>query len=215
MKKNNSILIFFFSCIALLYSTASPLYAFNPDAIKGMFAKAEPLKPFELIDHNGNSISIENFKGHWSIVSIGYTHCPDICPATLSKYQQMHQIFAKYQPELLKQTQFIFVSVDPNRDSPEHLENYITYFHADFLGLTGDIANLDRFVSSIFASYIKPNFIKSESKKEHYEVAHSAGLHIINPQGQLQAIIKTPYSASEAALSYINMRLYLQAQDTK
>lgn len=204
MGKNNSLAFFFFSSIALLYYIAMPLYAFDPEAIKGMFAKAEPLKPFELIDHHRNPVTIDSFKGHWSIVSIGYTNCPDICPATLSKYQHIQQILAKYQPGFLKETRFIFVSVDPHRDSPEHLKNYMTYFHPDFMGLTGDVINLQQFVDSIYASYIKP-----DTKTKHYEVAHSAGLHIINDQGQLQAIIKTPYTAVEAAASYINMRAYL------
>jgi len=204
MRKNNFFQVFFFISISLIYCLAMPLYAYNPSEIKGMFSEAENLKPFQLIDHNGNLVTNESFKGHWSIVSIGYTHCPDICPATLTKYQQIQQILERYQPAFLQETHFVFVSVDPHRDSPEHLKNYITYFHSDFIGMTGDIKNLQNFIKSIYASYIKP-----DTKAQHYEVAHSAALHIINDQGQLQAIIKTPYNAAEAAASYINMRAYL------
>jgi protein SCO1 len=175
-------------------------------AIKGMIPVAVELKPFSLIDQNNNQVTAQQLKGQWSIVSIGYTSCPDICPATLQKYQQIRKILSDDSRYSLD-TQFIFVSVDPERDTVERLKAYLEYFSPDFVGLTGDNKQLKLFTDSIYASFIIP-----DTSKENYAVGHSAALHILNDQGRLQAIMSPPYTVNEVVSNYTNIREYLAAK---
>lgn len=173
--------------------------------IKGLLPKAVELKSFTLIDKNNQPVTAEQLKGKWSIVSIGYTNCPDICPATLQKYQQIREMLVNSESNFIKDTQFVFVSVDPKRDSIEHLKKYVEYFNPEFIGLTGDNKQLTLFSESIYAFFVIP-----DTSKENYAVGHSAALHILNDKGQLQALISAPYTADEVVENYTNIRMHLK-----
>jgi protein SCO1/2 len=144
-----------------------------------VYPKAKLLPNFNLIDHNAKSFTHQQLKGKWSVVFFGFTYCPDVCPTTMAA---LSQIANKLPPEIMKQLQFVFVSVDPERDTPERLAQYIPFYHADFIALTGDDKQLQEFSLSLGAVYMKV------PTDESYTMSHSSRLFIIDPKGQRYGI---------------------------
>lgn len=95
-----------------------------------------------LVDHNGQPFVADNLKGRWSLVYFGFTFCPDICPATLSQLNKLDALLKEKSPGLAKELQYLMVTVDPRRDTPEKLKGYVPYFNKDFKGVTGEIASI-------------------------------------------------------------------------
>ena len=99
-----------------------------------VFQQPRAVQPFELLDHHGESFTPESLRGQWSFVFFGYTHCPDVCPTTLSVLNSVALRLA----DAPDATRFVFVTVDPERDTPEVLARYVTYFNGEFVGVTGE-----------------------------------------------------------------------------
>ncbi len=134
-------------------------------------------KALALTDHNGKARTLGDFKGKAVVIFFGYTQCPDVCPTTLSE-------MAKVVKELGsdgERVQVLFVTVDPERDTPELLRQYVTAFNPTFLGLHGDTAATSR-VTKEFKIFVQ----KQPSKSGGYSVDHSAGSFVFDPQGRLR-----------------------------
>lgn len=173
--------------LVAVISLAAGLYfsgAFKPPvAIEArVFEPARSIKPFELINQYGQPINNQLFNDKWTFIFLGFTHCPDICPTTLAKLANSYK--------RLKQTadnsQVMFVSVDPNRDTSERLKEYTDYFNSEFIAASGEHKALYPFVRSIALLYS----MTDDTTKPDYEVSHSGSIVLINPQGQLQAMFK-------------------------
>ena len=93
---------------------------------------------FTLVDHNGLAVSLSDFKGKVVVMSFGFTHCPDICPVTLNQQKKLLNKLGDHSGDL----QNIFISIDPKRDTPEVLKEYVAYFDASFAGLTGELDDI-------------------------------------------------------------------------
>ncbi|ESP91864.1 SCO family protein [Pseudoalteromonas luteoviolacea] len=141
------------------------------------------LKPFELVDQNNNIVTNEALLGKWNLLFLGYTSCPDVCPMTLAKLTQINSKISTVQ-----QTQIWFVSVDPQRDSPQKRKDYIGYFDEQFLAVTNKHKQLFPFVRDIGLIYA----INDGTDKDYY-VDHSASIALINPLGELSAIFKPEF----------------------
>jgi protein SCO1/2 len=98
--------------------------------------------PFTLVDQNGRKVSDRDFAGRYRIVYFGYTHCPDVCPTDLATISQALSLFEKKDPARAARVQPIFVTVDPQRDTPDEMKRYLVAFHPRFLGLTGSPAQI-------------------------------------------------------------------------
>ncbi len=109
--------------------------------------EAKALPEFSLEDHRGNTFTNEDLKGQWSFVFFGYTHCPDVCPTTLSLLNQVDQALKK-EPGI-DSPETVFISVDPGRDTVEQLAEYVPYFNAEFTGVTGSLENLQVLTKSL------------------------------------------------------------------
>lgn len=146
------------------------------------------VKPFTLVDHQGQNFGNEQLSGKWSWVFFGYTSCPDICPTTLQElnfnYQELKTVTAD--------TQVLLVSVDPKRDTTERLSQYISYFNEEFIALTADHGQLFPFARNLGLMYAI-----SDSEQENYLVDHSASIVLINPQGKIAAIFKPEHKLGE------------------
>lgn len=158
-----------------------------------VYKNAKQLKPFKLQDQYENEVSNADFDGQWTLIFLGYTSCPDICPMTLSKLQQVH---TKVQSE---QLQVWFVSVDPARDIAEKRKLYIDYFDATFKGISGEHKQLFPFVRDINLVYAM-----TDSKTENYTVDHSASVALVNPKGQLHAIFKPKFAPGSVPTIEVN-----------
>ncbi len=141
-----------------------------------------PLPEFELTGQDGQPFSKDRFRGKFSLVFFGFTHCPDICPATLQLLALARSRMAKSGAAL---PDIVLISVDPERDTPELLAKYTAYFGDGVSGVTGDLDELKKLASALGIFFEK-------SAGEDYNVAHSAVVLVINADAELQALFSAP-----------------------
>ncbi|MCP4042446.1 MAG: SCO family protein [Gammaproteobacteria bacterium] len=158
-----------------------------------LLGKPKVLTPFRLMDQGSRTFDRQRLMGKWSLVFFGYTSCPDICPTALAI---LKAVFAGFrdQPEIKQDLQGIFISVDPKRDKPETLKEYVAYFNPDFIGLTGEVEQVDKVAHQMGAKY---SYLYSWESEGDYTVNHTATLFVIDPQARIYAAFPPPYGAGE------------------
>jgi protein SCO1/2 len=157
-----------------------------------LYPQPRAVPEFHLTQANGQPLTLDNWRGHWNVVYFGYTNCPDVCPTTLATFKQIGKDLGK--PGLVDHVRFDFISVDPQRDSPDQLGKYVGFFSADFVAATGsdeELTSLTRALGLIYS--------RTTATNGNIEVDHSGSAVIIDPQGQLVGMFRPPFSA--AALS--------------
>ena len=145
-----------------------------------------PIPAFNLRTHTGEAADQSVFKGQWDLVFFGFTHCPDICPLTL-KVLENARTTLKDKGEV-PLPRIVLVSVDPERDTPEHLAAYIGAFGETNLGLTGELEELRKLTGSIGIF-----FEKREIDDEQYTVDHSSVVVVIDPDGRFHSLFSSPH----------------------
>ena len=138
---------------------------------------------------DGSPFKLADLRGKWTLMFFGFTHCPDVCPTTLDLLAQVHTILKK-SPPYDAQGQVVFVSVDPERDQPAQLAQYVHYFHSDFIGVTGREAELKSLTRTLGVL-----FMKVAEGGPDYTVDHSAGVFYIDPAGRLVSVLTPPHTA--------------------
>ena len=146
------------------------------------------LPEFSLLDQSGKVIGRDVFEGQWDLLFFGFTQCPDICPITL-------QVLADAQRQLADAGQdplprIVLVSVDPERDTPDVIGQYVGHFGDDSLGITGPMDELRKLTNSLGIF-----FEKSGPDEENYSVAHSAVVLLIDPDGRFHSLFGSPHIA--------------------
>lgn len=144
------------------------------DAFYGTLLNFEPFD-FTLEDHNGNEVSLHDFKDKFVLLTFGYTNCPDICPTTLAK---LGKIADKLDGDY--EVQVLFITIDPTRDTAEKLRNYVLYFNENFIGLTGDEPDIYKAVRSFHAFYAKEEGESSAG----YIMNHTTSIFLIDQNGK-------------------------------
>ena len=161
-----------------------------PNKVITLFPDPKPLTAFALSDHKNRVFDLASLNGKWTFLFFGFTHCPDVCPTTLA-------VLARARGNIAKNTvgaediQFVFVSVDPNRDTAGKLKQYVDYFDTTFLGVTGDNAQIGNLAGQLGAAYqvaITPGM-------ENYPVYHTTAVFLLDPQARYHAIFKPPLDA--------------------
>jgi protein SCO1/2 len=154
-----------------------------------LFPQPRTLPAFSLRQSDGTQLVPGELKGHWTLVFLGFTWCPDVCPTTLSELAQAQKQWESL-PEPTR-PRVLFVSVDPERDSPEHVGEYAHAFHRDTLAATADVPALENFarsLSMVFARVPAPEGAPADA----YTVDHSATIAVLDPQGRMAGIIQPP-----------------------
>jgi protein SCO1/2 len=146
--------------------------------------------PFTMVDQNGKTVTDADFRGEPFLVFFGFTHCPDICPTTL---YEMSEVMKRLGPDANK-TRALFVSVDPGRDTPEKLKQYLSSFDPRVVGLTGSEAQVDA-IKKAYRVYSK----KIPLKDGDYTMDHTAVVYLMDKQGRFVAPFNLARSADEAA----------------
>jgi len=149
------------------------------------------LTNFTLMDERRHEFGLQQLKDKWSLVFIGYTNCPDVCPNTMGIMKQAYIDMAALKMQL---PQVIFLSIDPVRDEAELLGDYVDYFDPSFVGLTGKKPEIDNLVKQLSSVYLKAAGSSGDIKKDDYLYDHSASLLLINPKAQLQAVFTAPHN---------------------
>lgn len=175
-----------------------------PESLRGViYPELKPLQAFNLVDHENNVLGLEQLKGRWTFLVFGYTQCPDICPATLSQLTNLSQtIGATMNAELLPR--FIFVSVDPARDSVSILNDYIKYFDRGFIAVTGALRNIEA-VEEQFSVFHRNTATDSNG---NYRVTHSAEIFVIDPLARIAGRFSPPISTRQVAQQYQDLTVY-------
>ena len=165
-----------------------------------MFETPRELPPFELVDHHGQPFDKARLQGKWTLVFFGFTHCPDICPTTMSLLSQLMEKLDGL-PEQAD-TQVVMVTVDPARDDVAQLSTYVPYFNPDFIGVTGEFMDIHR-----FATALNTPFRKVPGQGENYQVDHAANVVLINPRGDYHGFFKAPLDLAKLKLTYRSVRV--------
>lgn len=154
-----------------------------------LFDQPRALPPFSLRQSDGTPLVPGELKGHWTLVFLGFTHCPDVCPTTLAELAQAQRAW-QTQPESTR-PRVLFVSVDPDRDTPDLTGEYAHGFHRDTLAATGDEATLEAFARSLSMVFVKVP-APAGAPADQYSVDHSASIAVLDPQARMAGVILPP-----------------------
>jgi protein SCO1/2 len=168
-------------------------------SVATVLPQPRPLADFRLVDQDGAPFTLEALRGQWTFLAIGYTHCPDICPTTLATFTAIASGIGD-RSERQAPTRFLFVSIDPGRDTPERLAQYVRYFDPGFLGATGDEAQLRAFAAQLGLAYAK---VEGQDTALGYLMDHSASVLLVDPDGRLAAIFSAPHDSARMALDFL------------
>lgn len=153
---------------------------FHASDVTAMFEKVD----FRLNDHTGKPRTLEEFRGKVVLLFFGYTHCPDVCPTTLADMARMMQLLGSDADKV----QVLFVTVDPERDTPELLAKYVPHFHPSFIGLYGDAQATEQAATAFRAMY------KKQPAASGYTMDHTSGTYLMDIYGRVR--LSAPYGQS-------------------
>ncbi len=165
--------------------------------------RAEPrtLTTFSLVDQQERSFTEANLQGRWTFLFFGYSYCPDICPTTLATLKQVMALL-RQQPADAANVQVVFVSVDPDRDTPALLQTYVHYFDPAFIGVTGRPSQIEQLAAQVGAGYRK----EAPQGSGQYLISHTASVFLSNPLGQILLSFPPPLYADKIASLFRELR---------
>lgn len=174
-----------------------------------LLTQPKVISSFSLIDHRGQTLGLEQLRGQWTFAFFGYTHCPDVCPNTLMILDAVAKNLAKHE-DIMEDTRFLFVSVDPSRDDIERLGEYVTYFNPTFIGATGKAHQLDKLTRQLGILYAKAE--GPSQSGDDYLIDHSASILLFDAKGRLAAVFSQfPHDADAISRDYLEVRKYFGA----
>ena len=188
MMRKTVLLVFWLLWMPLLLADSQP----GEDAEVPGITEAPPGGDFILHTSKG-PFALKDYRGKVVLLYFGYTKCPDVCPTSLS---YLAQAFNELNDEELKKVVGVFVSVDPKRDTFELLDEYVEYFHPNFIGVTGSEKELSDAAALYGAQYYE---VELEDSAFGYAVNHSAATYLIAPNGELRFIF--PHGTSPTVIS--------------
>lgn len=144
------------------------------------------LPHFVLTDHSGAAFDETRLRGQWSLMFFGFTHCPDVCPTTLALLADVRKRLDTVAPRV------VFVSVDPERDTPALLATYVTAFDPTIVGLTGTVPAIDEFAAALGIAHRK-----IPMGADQYMVDHTAAVFVIDPEGRRSALFSPPFEPAQ------------------
>jgi protein SCO1/2 len=178
------------AAVAIGVSVALHERATEPPTLRAGTALPEPraLADFNLMDQDGQPFSREDLLGRWTLLFTGFTNCPDVCPVTIASMADLRRRLAR------DDLQFLFVSVDPERDTPEVIRRYLAHFDPGLLGATGPRAEVEKFTAGLgLAQVVNPGV------GDEYTVDHSTALVLIDPEARLAGYFSAPHEADALA----------------
>jgi protein SCO1/2 len=162
----------------------------NPKGVGGTLLASAIGGPFHLVDQNGKAVSDADLKGKWQLLFFGYTHCPDTCPTALNEISLALDRLGKKRDEV----EIVFITVDPERDTPEVLKSYVQSFDAPIIALTGaadQVAQAAKAYRVYYAKHPRPD--------GGYDMDHSAVIYVMDPQGRFTATFTPDATADSMA----------------
>ena len=167
----------------------------GPD-VATVYNQPRPFPDIALTDHNGSTFDRDRLRGRWSLLFFGFTHCPDVCPATL---QLLKQARAALPQSALPDV--VLISVDPARDTPPILARYVAHFDPEFVGVTGTESAIAELTKALYVSHQKIPLDNGG-----YTVDHSAAVFFVNPSAEIVAVSTPPHGARAIAADFVAIR---------
>lgn len=176
-----------------------------------LFPQPHALPPFNLQQSDGTPLIPGELKGHWTLVFLGFTHCPDVCPTTLAQLAQAQKQWAAL-PDASR-PRVLFISVDPERDTPDRVGEYAHGFDKDTLAATADVPALEtlaRSMSLVFAKAPAPE----GAPVDQYSVDHSTSLAVLDPQARMAGVIVAPLDPKAIAADMLALTRMAQRPES-
>lgn len=212
-KKNRTILLLLLmvsaviagSWLALSLNKHELKNDFPSDLMSALLSEPKPLRAFRLTDQHGQVFDLKRLKGKWTFMFFGYTRCPDICPTTLAVMKNIATVLERDPRKI--ESQFVFVSIDPERDKPESLGGYVEYYKPGFIGITGEQAQLD-----VLGRQLNIETRRIElGASTNYLLSHTSSIMLIDPSARCYADFSPPHErASIIKRFYLGRHLYQQ-----
>lgn len=150
-----------------------------------LIAPPRALVAWQLVASDGSALTPASLRGHWTVVFLGFTHCPDVCPTTLAELAKAQKSWSTIAQAV--RPRLLFASVDPERDTPRKVGDYAHFFHADTLAASGTPKQVEQFAHSLGLVYMKVPLENGD-----YTMDHSATLIVLDPQGRQAGLIRPP-----------------------
>ena len=177
------------------WPTSAPPAPSKPPALQALTLLPQPraIPDFSLQQSDGTALDRADLAGHWTLVFLGFTHCPDICPTTLAQLAQAQKAWESI--PTATRPRLLFVSVDPQRDTPQRAGAYASGFHPETLAATGNVAALQAFAGSLSLVFMDVPATTGEHAQHGAQppsVDHSAALAVLDPQSRMAGVITAP-----------------------
>ena len=178
-----------------LHAPAAPAPALPATRAVTLLPTPRVLPAFALQQASGQPLTQDSLKGHWTVVFLGFTHCPDVCPTTLAQLagaqKQWAALPAATRPRVL------FVSADPERDTPQLVAQYAHAFHPDTLAATAPVQQLEAFARALSLVFMKVPGPSGDAAD--YSIDHSAALVLLDPQARMAGVAQPPFDVKGIA----------------
>ena len=156
---------------------------------------------FSLVDHFGRTVTEQTYRGSYLLIFFGYSHCPDICPISLSIFTQVLEQLE----EKADMVQPLFITLDPERDTPERLARFVTFFHPRLIGLTGSVDQIATVAKKYFVRYEKYSLKTPPTALENsYLLDHTGASYLLGPDGEGLSLFPHDTTADDIALTILS-----------
>lgn len=185
-------------------------HAAGPDAasVAGLlWPNPRTLADFAALDQDGKPFTTAALRDRWSLLFFGFTHCPDICPTTMTVLGQAKSALATAAGKT--PLQVVFVSVDPGRDTPDVLGPYVRYFDPAFIGVGGNAEQVQGLTGQLGI----PFTINPVQADGSYSVDHSASLFVLDPRGRFVGVISAPHTVDNVVTRFAAIASFIRARD--
>lgn len=200
---NNGVRVTVFACLlfvavvmGMFFYKVTRVPGLNDEQLHDLGAILLPtpraIAPFVLHDANGHDFANKQLEGHWSLLYFGYTYCPDLCPTTLRDLAAAKARITKEMADhrIAAPVQIVFVSVDPERDTPARLKEYVSFFDPQFIGVSGEHAVLAELATQLNVAFGKV----PGATPGTYAVDHTPNVVLINPHGHYRGFFRPPFT---------------------
>lgn len=177
----------------------------RPEIPSLLWPNPKTVGEFELTDQYKRPFGLGRLQGKWTFLFFGYSHCPDVCPLALTVLNNVEREL-KTTPESAKDVQVAFVSVDPARDTPEYLHEYVAYFNPEFIGLTGSEESLEAFTRQLGVLYR----LGEPDSNGFYLVDHTAAILLVDPEGRLVGLFQIPHEVPVISEQFRQIRGFVE-----
>lgn len=168
------------------------------------YPEPRPISDFQLLNESGETFTLDDLRGRWSLVFFGFTSCPDVCPLTMTELAQFWRRLAT--DSAMEMPRVVFITVDPARDGVEQIAAYMERFDESFTALTGSDEAIAQIAEQFYVAYstdeasaMHAEHPSASSGSDDYSVSHNIHLSVVNPAGELHSVVRPPI-LSEALL---------------